>query len=318
MSELYLLIPVGVVAAIYGIRKIREYQWGWVRNQSSLKGKVFVITGANTGLGYETTKALVKRHATVIMACRSLERANIALAQIRLDTTNGTMIPMELDLSSFDSIRMFVTKLKKEYPKFDCLINNAGLGSKTNELTKENFEIHFGVNHLGHFLLTDLLKDTIKANNTRVVVVASKMHEKGVIDFENLGKIVETTNTRVNPHYNNSKLANVYFARELYKKGYDVHVLCPGLCATDFFRSYNPRWYHYIAFSPIVWLFLRSAKQGAQNIIHCATDNVNTESQNPEQGYFVTSLKQTKSKIAFTNEISEKLWKESERMCGIN
>lgn len=175
---------------------------------------------------------------------------------------NYLKVVMELDLASFDSIEKFANEIRTKYPKFNCLINNAGLAIKENQVTQDNFEIHFGVNHLGHFLLVDLLKDAIKENSARIVVVASLMHKRGHIDFDMMAKPRNTPITsRMNPLYNDSKLMNVYFARELYKRGYDVHVLCPGLCHTDFFRDYNPKWYHYIIFSPIAWLFLRSAEQ---------------------------------------------------------
>lgn len=95
MSYLYIAIPASVLAGIYIVRKIREYQWGWVRNTSSLKGKIFIITGANTGLGFEATKALVKRQATVIMACRNLDRAKAAAAAIRAETNEGVMVSVK-------------------------------------------------------------------------------------------------------------------------------------------------------------------------------------------------------------------------------
>ncbi|XP_001237833.3 retinol dehydrogenase 12 isoform X2 [Anopheles arabiensis] len=311
-SLLYLLVPVGVGASLYVIRKLRELQWGWVRNNAPLRGKVFIITGANTGLGYETARALAARQATVIMACRSMERAGEAIRRIRQHTPEGELIPIELDLASFASVRDFSEAIKSRYPSFDCLINNAGLAMQTPTFTKENYEVHYGVNHLGHFLLVDLLKDNIRANAARIVIVSSKMHERAKIDFDNLGKWVDRARgERTNSLYNNSKLMNFYHARELYKQGYNVHVLCPGLCHTDFFRSYNPKWYHYVLFSPIVLLFLRSARQGAQNIIYAATDNVNTEEKNPVTGYFVTNVKQTKSKMKFDEETSERLWRES-------
>uniref|UniRef100_A0A182SFS5 Uncharacterized protein n=1 Tax=Anopheles maculatus TaxID=74869 RepID=A0A182SFS5_9DIPT len=311
-SLLYLLVPVGVGASLYVIRKLREWKWGWVRNNTPLRGKVYIITGANTGLGYETALALATRQATVIMACRSMDRAGEAIRRIRQKTQEGELIPIELDLASFASIRDFSEAIKSRYPSFDCLINNAGLAMQEPTYTKENYEVHFGVNHLGHFLLVDLLKDNIRANAARIVIVSSKMHERAKIDFDNLGKWVERgRGDRFNNLYNNSKLMNFYYARELYKQGYNVHVLCPGLCHTDFFRSYNPKWYHYVMFAPVVLLFLRSARQGAQNIIHCATDNVNTEEKNPVTGYFVTNVEQTKSKMKFDEETSERLWRES-------
>lgn len=174
--------------------------------------------------------------------------------------TLNVKVVLRLDLSSFNSIKEFSDKIKKTYPKFDCLVNNAGMAVQGNQTTAENFEIHFATNHLGHFLLTELLKDVIMKNAARIVVVSSLMHQRGRIDFENLGKCTTTPRSR-NAYYCDSKLANFYFARELYKKGFDAHVVCPGLCKTDFFRDYNPRWFHYILFSPIVWLMLRSSVQ---------------------------------------------------------
>lgn len=92
MSYLYALIPAGIVSAIYIIRKLRELQWGWVRTNYSLQDKIFIITGANTGLGYQTAKALVARNATVIMACRSLAKANESIVALRQKTANGIIV----------------------------------------------------------------------------------------------------------------------------------------------------------------------------------------------------------------------------------
>ncbi|XP_055609932.1 retinol dehydrogenase 12-like isoform X1 [Uranotaenia lowii] len=309
-----ILLPVGLLSSsVFALRRYKIRKWGWVTNTYPLKGKLFIITGANTGLGYEATKSLTARQATTIMACRNLSKANEAISRIRQETRNGELIPMELDLSSFDSIKKFASEIKTKYPHFDCLINNAGLATDERQFTKEGFEIHFGVNHLGQFLLVDLLKENLKHNNSRVVVVSSRMHEiDATVDIENLGKWVKY-NSPLNRLYNNSKLMNFYYARELYKRGFNVHVLCPGLCHTDFFRNYDPKWYHYLLFSPIVWLLLRSAEQGAQNIIHCATDSVTSELQNPVNGYFISNVRVRKSKFPFDEDISRRLWDESVR-----
>lgn len=223
-----------------------------------------------------------------------------------------------MDLASFASIHDFVATITSEYPKFHCLINNAGMAVKRPQFTAEGHEIHFGVNHLGHFLLTHLLTPAIQRNRARVVVVSSLMHQRAVVDFAHLGKVQEgVTASRNNTYYNNSKLCNFYFARELYKRGFDAHVLCPGLCHTDFFRDYQPRWYHYVAFAPVVWLMLRSAEQGAQNIIHAATDAENTDEKNPATNYLIRDVTQKLSKHAFTEDISERLWEESRKMCKL-
>lgn len=133
---------------------------------------------------------------------------------------------------------------------------------KTNEKAPSGLELTFATNHLGHFLLTELLVENIRQNASRVVVVSSALHQRGVIDLEQLGQFVENPQVKGrNKYYNDSKLANFYFARELCRRGIDAHVLCPGLCHTDFFRVYQPRWYHYVLFSPVVWLMLRSSEQ---------------------------------------------------------
>lgn len=269
----YFAIPVASVAFIYIIRRIRVWQWGRIRNRYSLAGKTYIVTGANTGLGLETTKALVNRDATVIMACRSIERADKAIGAIRKQTIKGTMIACHLDLASFESIVDFVQNIKENYPNFNCLINNAGLAMPdryyiifylktfffmsrlfyfsnflehifpdSKQKTADGIELHFGTNHLGHFLLTRLLQDRIQANRARIVVVSSMLHQKGRIDFATLGKCVEpqgVISKANNMLYNSSKLANFYHARELYKRGFDAHVLCPGLCHTDFFRGFT-------------------------------------------------------------------------------
>lgn len=223
-----------------------------------------------------------------------------------------------MDLASFKSIRDFVATIHSEYPRFDCLINNAGMAVKDPQFTEDGFELHFGVNHLGHFLLQQLLSPAIQKNKARIVVVSSLMHVRATVDFEHLGRLVEGLRVRGNnPYYNNSKLCNFYHARELYKRGFDAHVLCPGLCHTDFFRDYNPKWYHYLLFAPVVWLMLRSAEQGAQNIIHAATDAQNSADKNPATSYLIRNVQQLKSKHAFDEEVSVRLWKESLKMCQL-
>lgn len=231
---------------------------------------------------------------------------------------------MQLDLAEAASVRSFVRQLLAVRPHFDCVIANAGLAITTSQTNCAGLELTFATNHLGHFLLTQLLTPAIRTNGARIVVVSSGMHTRGRLDFARLGAPAPPASDAPaakrgsdrNAAYSASKLANFYMARELYRRGFDVHVLCPGLCHTDFFRHYEPRWYHYVLFAPVVWLALRSAWQGAQNIVWCATDSVNTDAENPATGYYVRSLRQQKSKYAFSDEEGERLWLESERMCA--
>lgn len=267
-------------------------------------------------LGYETTKALVKRGGQVVMGCRSLENANKAIDEIRKECHEGTIIPLQLDLASLSSINSFTDEIKRSFQDVDCLIENAGVALPGEHYTDDGFEIHFGVNYLGHFSLVNHLSTLLKNNKSRIVIVSSSKHLTGKVDLENLGKYVAPKG-RGNSLYNDSKLMNFYFGRELYKQGFDAHVLCPGLCNTDLFRYHNPKWYHYVLFSPIALWYLRSSEQGAQNIIFAATENVNTPTENPLAGFYVKDLKYQKSKFPFNDQISEELWSKSLELCKI-
>lgn len=181
---------------------------------------------------------------------------------------------MQVDLSDLSNIRNFASEINKKYPKIDILINNAGvyLPLELNKVTKDGFEIHFGVNHLGHFLLTNLLTDNLKrAAPSRVVIVSSLLHESGKIDLDDLNLEVLKKNlkkSRMNPGYAKSKLENAYFGRELATRlkgtGVDVHTVCPGFTHTGLFRDVV-KWYHYILFAPVAFLFMRTAKQVIKN-----------------------------------------------------
>ncbi|XP_026481908.1 retinol dehydrogenase 11-like [Ctenocephalides felis] len=327
---------LSTVVILVLIRKIREYTWGRCRSKGSLRGKTFLITGANCGIGYETAKALAIREANVILACRDVFRARMAIEQIRQYLPLGRLTALELDLSDFNSIKAFAQLIRQDHNDIHCLINNAGLA--TNELlkTKQNFEIHFGVNYLGHFLLTNLLLDVLSQNNAKIINVTSQLHEKGVIDLANIEKAViideETSllgskvknNGHVNPLYCNSKLANLYFAMELEKMGYESYAICPGFTYTNLFRNHSFKWYQYVLFMPVAFFFLRSAEQGAQSVIKCASENLKTQkdifdSRAPtiRNGYYFKNCKFYKSKVYLDEELSKELWIKSRKLCDL-
>ncbi|KAL1124473.1 hypothetical protein AAG570_001099 [Ranatra chinensis] len=243
-----------------------------------LDGKVFLVTGASAGIGKETTRELARLGATVIMACRDMEKANQAVKDIRSTVDSGKLIPMELDLSKLDSVRSFAQRVLRDFPRIDVLINNAGVSVPYRSTTDDGFEMNFGVNHMGHYLLTRLLLDrVVQSAPSRVVIVASTLHERGRIDFDDLSGEKWTWpadggKVRLSPGYCNSKLANVYFARELADRlrttqgegsAQDVTVvsLCPGFCYTELFRYSDIKWYQYVMFAPVALLFMRSASQ---------------------------------------------------------
>ena len=208
-------------------------------SQARLDGKTVIITGANSGIGLETAVDLAKRNARVILACRSVERGEKAAVEVRKRSGNDNVMFRQLDLASLDSVRKFVDKVLKEEPRIDILINNAGVLYLSRTLTQDGFEMQFGVNHLGHFLLTNLLLDRIKeAPSARIVNVSSVAHAFGKIDFDNLN--CEKAFSRWGA-YGTSKLANILFTRSLAKrlKGTNVTVnsLHPGTITTELSRN---------------------------------------------------------------------------------
>ncbi|VVD06132.1 retinol dehydrogenase 14-like [Leptidea sinapis] len=319
---LYAAVPVSLVVALGLLRKWRSRNWAKCISNTCLRGKTFLITGANSGIGLETARALVRRKARVIFACRDLAKAKQVVATIRKEENCGELIPMQLDLASLESIEKFVDVVKAGFNRIDVLINNAGvvIPLDKDEKTKDGFEIHMGVNHLGHFYLTQLLLDLLKkASPSRVVVVTSTLHERGKLDFNdlNLRKEIEEAKKgkkqRHNPGYCNSKLMNAYFARTLSVKlkdyGVDVNTCCPGFCYTNLFRSFV-KWYHYILLAPMALLFMRSAKQGSETVVYCATD-YNIEGTT---GKFYRDCAEYSSKYPFNTDEEQKLWDISEQM----
>ncbi|RZC36022.1 retinol dehydrogenase 11 [Asbolus verrucosus] len=304
------LIPA--ILALIGIRKLRERTWGYCKNNVKLSNKVAIVTGANSGIGYEIVKELAARDAQVVLACRNLKSAKAAITEIEKQLNRTVkLIAMELDLASLKSIEQFAINVQKICPEINLLINNAGVAYPKNQMhkTQDGIEMHFGVNHLGHFYLTNLLLETLKKSRpSRVVIVSSFLHEKGKIDLENLEGNIQGVNL-----YANSKLANVYFCRELSKRvennGLNVYAVCPGWVYTSLFR-HSVRWYHYILVAPIAFFFMRSPKQGAQTPIYCATDPSLTN----ESGLLYRNCSPYVSKIKFDDDIALKLWNESERL----
>lgn len=200
-----------------------------------MQDKIVVITGANSGIGYETAKALAAKGAHVVMACRNADRAKTALDALKRDVPKAKVQLLTLDLASFDSIKAFSQSFQEQYEKLDVLINNAGLVPVSKQKTAEGFEMQFGVNHLGHFLLTQLLMPQLEAaGNARVVNVASLMHRFGSIDFDSFRGEKKYQPLKA---YGQSKLANVLFTRELAKryadKGISSFSLHPGGVGTN-------------------------------------------------------------------------------------
>jgi retinol dehydrogenase 12 len=219
-----------------------ERSGNYTNDAARIDGKVVIVTGANTGLGKATAVELAKRGGKVYIACRSEERAKAALVEIQEKSGSQNVHYIQLDLASLESIRNFSRKFHEIESRLDILVNNAGLLTGEGK-TADGFDMTVGVNHLGVFLLTNLLLDLLKAAApSRVVIVASDMHNLGSIDKENFNHQKKFPGTWF--AYANSKLANVLFARELAKKlegtGVTVNACCPGPVNTEVARNLGP------------------------------------------------------------------------------
>lgn len=198
-----------------------------------LTGKVVVVTGANSGLGFESSRALAEKGATVVMAVRNMAKGEKARSDILKDQPNAKLDLMKLDNADLSSVRAFAAAFKQKYDRLDILLNNAGVMAIPRQETADGFEMQFGVNHLAHFALTGLLLDVIVSTpQARIHNVTSSANYRGTINFDDLMGEQEYSRWGA---YGQSKLANVSFTFELQKRltaaGYDtiVNTSHPGL-----------------------------------------------------------------------------------------
>ncbi|XP_038641562.1 retinol dehydrogenase 12 [Scyliorhinus canicula] len=241
---------------------------GVCTSNTRLDGKTVLITGANTGIGKETARALAWRGARVILACRDLTKAEAAAQEIREETGNKQIVVRELDLASKKSISQFADNVLKEEKLVNILINNAGVMMCPFTKTSDGFEMHFGVNHLGHFLLTCLLLDLIKRSApARIVNVSSFAHVFGRINFKDLQSEKSYDGGLA---YCQSKLANILFTRELTKRLKDTKVTVnsvhPGSVKSELTRH---SFIMSLAWRVLTFL-IKTPKEGAQTSIYCA------------------------------------------------
>lgn len=245
----------------------------------NLSSKIIIITGANSGIGRYAAEVLAKLGATIILACRNLQKANKTKESIQRRTGNNKIEVIPLDLADFASIRLFVKTFKEKYNKLDILLNNAGnINYSDNNLTKDGFEIEFGSNHLGHFLLTNLLLPTLKnAAPSRVVNVSSLAYKSGKNEYK---EIRAEHYHGVNYAYSRSKLANILFTRQLAKNleaekiEVKVVALHPGVILTGLNQKMEERywWVRLLVFilRPLIYVIFKDVRHGAQTSLHCA------------------------------------------------
>ncbi|KAJ8403912.1 hypothetical protein AAFF_G00347800 [Aldrovandia affinis] len=284
------------------------------------EGKTALVTGANTGIGKATALDLARRGARVILACRSKVRAEAAVFDIRRESGNNEVMYMLLDLASLKSVRSFAENFLKTEPRLDLLINNAGMMGPGR--TEEGFDMAFGVNHLGHFLLTRLLLERLKeAEQSRVVNVAGLLYRAGAVDFASLraqsGPAPGRSSWGHVRSYCNSKLCNVLFTRELANQLEGTSVTCyclhPGVIDTEFCRG-MALWQR-LFLLPVAKLFFLDVEAGAQTTLHCALQ----EGIEPFSGrYFSSCAVQEVSAKARDDAVARKLWEVSETLSGLS
>ncbi len=208
------------------------------KRPENLTGQVIIVTGANSGIGKETAVALATMGATVVMTARSQTKGDEALAEVMARSGSTDVALGSLDLASFASIRSFASWFLERYDRLDVLVNNAGLIVDTRQETAEGFELMFGVNHLGHFLLTDLLRGRLVASAPSRVVVVSSMAHRWAIGGMNRSDLQTTSGFSGFSAYGRSKLANVLFAFELARRlegtGVTVNAVHPGSIYSGF------------------------------------------------------------------------------------
>lgn len=244
-----------------------------------LSGQTFVVTGANSGIGLVTATQLAAQGATVVMGCRRTEEGEARAAEIRAEHDNAKVEVYALDLGTLDSVRAFAKTVQEKHDALQVLINNAGVMNTPQQKTADGFEMQIGVNHLGHFLLTDLLLPALKAGApARVVNVSSCFHDKamgreGKIDLDDL--FFERREYDGWEAYAQSKLANLLHAQGLAKrlKGSGVTAVSvhPGWVRTNLARHSMPVWVQNYILRPVFGLMgMIEPWEGAQSSLHAA------------------------------------------------
>lgn len=296
-------------------------------NIPSQQGKIILITGANSGLGFEASKVLSKKGGQIIMAVRNLQKGKQAFEKIKKEIPNAKLEVMTLDLADFDSIRKFSKEFHSKYSQLDILINNAGvMAPKNRELTKQGFEVQFGANHLGHFLLTGLLLDILKQTpNSRIAIQSSLVHKQkqyggADIFFDDLN--FEKSYNKDHA-YGQSKLANLLFAYELDRKlkANNISTIVaeghPGYTNTNLQKNYG-------FFVSVIMnnLVAQKVEMGTLPILRAATE----EGLKGGEFFGPTKMGEMKgypelvksSDKSYDKQIAKRLWEVSEKLTGFN
>ncbi len=245
--------------------------------QRDLSGKIYIVTGTTSGIGLATVKQLARQSATIICASRNIELARKIGVEIIEETSNKNIHNFLIELDSLDSVRDFIKVFNKKFSRLDGLVNNAAVMNTPHRRTKDGFELQFGVNFLGHFLLTELLLPKLKkAKASRIVHTSSVLHEKGSIDLGDLN--FEKKKYSGWDAYNQSKLAQVLYSRYQAKllKGSNITSVSihPGWVQTPLIKHTLPEFFQNILLKPFLSMAgMTNPTIGSQTTLHCLLDD---------------------------------------------
>ena len=303
--------------------------------EKDLSGRIYIVTGANSGAGLATTEQLVQQGAHVIAACRRVTAGKEAT--IHLSIERGSVEVMELNLISLTSVRRFVAMMKDKHDQLHGLVNNAGVMNTPKGETEDGFETQFGINHLGHFLLTEMLLDVLKKSApSRIVCVSSLAHagmqrRSATIDLDDL----HFEKRKYDPvaSYCQSKLAIVIYARHLAKRlegtGVSVFSTHPGWIRSNLVKHTMPPWVQNVLMRPFSGLLtMMSAEDGAQTQLHCLLDDdaPNHSGEYFSQNGILYPNKENRpggwpmlspNPLTYDDELADRLYKTSIELVGL-
>jgi NAD(P)-dependent dehydrogenase (short-subunit alcohol dehydrogenase family) len=297
---------------------MKQKKWD-INNIPDQEGRVAIVTGSSSGIGYETARVLAKKKATVVIAVRNMEKGNAAANKIREEYKNADVKVMELDLANLESVRKFADQFMLDYSRLDLLINNAGVMVPPYSKTADGFELQLGTNHYGHFALTGLLIDIIKdTKDSRIVTVSSGAHQYGKLDFHDLNW--EKRKYKAWTAYGDSKIANLYFTyeldRKLKEKNQSTLVVAshPGWTATELQR-------HSGLFSFMNRFFAQDIAMGALPTLYAAVEpDVKSGDYFGPSGFMEMKgypKKVESNELSHDKDIAKRLWEVSEELTGV-
>ncbi len=278
--------------------------------ESTMQGKVCLVTGSSSGIGKVTARELARLGATVVMVCRNRAKGEAVQAEIKAATGNDRVDLILADLSSLADVRRAAAEFKERYTQLHVLIHNAGGVNSVRKVTSDGLEMTFVANYLAPFLLTELLLDVLKASApARIVNVSSTAHQSGKIDFDDLQGEKKYNMWKA---YGQAKLALILFtyelARQLEGSGVTVNALHPGVIASNFDQGlgkiYRLGW-------KLAAPFMTSVEQGAQTTLYLATS---PEVEGVSGKYFANCKEVRSSKLSYDEAVRRRLWKVSEEL----